>query len=108
LEGRRNVRLFFVDWTFSAPILRPGGLSDTFELLSGFHGPVYTHQRVTIRPEVPILFVGMDPYPSKRGGIPIERLILPLNPEMKEIARFENPPTPGISRPDAIVIYRLR
>ncbi len=108
LDGRPNVRLYFVTWALRSPILRPAGGPDTFLFLTGFHGIAPAGKRVTVRPGVPILYVGMDPYPSPLGGIPAADSVGRLNPDMEEVARFENPPAPGIAHRDAIVIDHLR
>ncbi len=108
LDGRPNVFLYFVPWTFQAPILRPAGRPNSFILFAGFHGIRRPAREVTVRRDVPILFVATDPFPSPSGAIPASSSVLPRNREMREIARFENPSTPGIAHRDAVVLYRLR
>lgn len=106
LEGRRNVRLYFVSWSLQSRILRPAS-PDTFFLQSGFHEAVAATRLVTLAQGVPIFFVGMDPWPSAQSGIPASR-IEALNPGITRVARFENPPMASLPHPDAVVIDQLR
>jgi 4-amino-4-deoxy-L-arabinose transferase-like glycosyltransferase len=109
LDGRSGLRLYYVPWAFRAPLLREQGSPGTLLLFTGFHGIRRPGFEVAFRPGVPVVYVGMDPYPRSHGGpVPASQSVLRLNPGLAEIARFENPPTPGISHKDAVVLYRLR
>jgi 4-amino-4-deoxy-L-arabinose transferase-like glycosyltransferase len=110
LDRTRNVSLFFAPWALEAPILRPApGRPDRFFLNANLHDLWYRKEVVSIRPDVPILFVSMDPYPGRDGKtVPAESLLRPRNREMREIARFENIPMDLPHRVDSVVVYELR
>jgi hypothetical protein len=109
LDGRSDLRLYYIPWAFRAPILREQGKPGTYLLFTGFHSIRRPGFAVTFRPDVPVVYAGMDPYPRSHGApVPASQSVQRLNPELKEIARFENPPTPQISHRDAVVLYRLR
>ncbi len=110
LDRTRNVSLFFAPWALEAPILRPTpGQPDRFFLNADLHDLWYRKEVVSVRSDVPILFVSMDPYPRPDGKTaPAESLLRPRNREMREVARFENIPMDLPHRVDSVVVYRLR
>ncbi|HYT33135.1 MAG TPA: hypothetical protein VEO37_11105 [Thermoanaerobaculia bacterium] len=110
LDRTRNVSLFFAPWALEAPILRPvSGQSDRFLLNADLHDLWYRKEVVTVRSDVPILFVSMDPYPMPDGKTAsAESLLRPRNREMHEVARFENIPMDLPHRVDSVVVYKLR
>jgi hypothetical protein len=110
LDRTRNVSLFFAPWALEAPILRPApGQPGRFFVNADLHDLWYRKEVVSVRPDVPILFVSMDPYPKPDGETAsAESLLRPRNPQMQEVARFENIPMDLPHRVDSVVVYRLR
>jgi hypothetical protein len=109
LDRTRNVSLFFAPWALDAPILRPvPGQPDRFLLNANLHDLWYRKEVVSVRPDVPILFVSMDPYPMPDGKTTsAESLLRPRNPQLREVARFENIPMDLPHRVDSVVVYQL-
>ena len=110
LEGEPNVSRYFVLWGIGSPILiSPPEAPDRLLLLSNFGADMFRRELVAVPPGVPILFVAIDPYPGGAGpAIPAETVLRPHNPELREVARFSNPPMGLPHAPDSVVIYRLR
>jgi 4-amino-4-deoxy-L-arabinose transferase-like glycosyltransferase len=110
LDRTRNISLFFAPWALEAPILRPvPGQPDRFLLNADLHDLWYRKEVVTVRSDVPILFVSVDPYPMPDGKTASAESLLRLrNPQMREVARFENIPMDLPHRVDSVVVYRLR
>jgi len=110
LDRTRNVSLFFAPWALEAPILRLApGEPDRFLLNADLHDRWYRKEVVSVRSDVPILFVSMDPYPMPEGKTAsAESLLRPRNPQMREVARFANPSMGLPHSPDSVVVYRLR
>ena len=84
------------------------GQPDRFLLNADLHDLWYRKEVVTVRSDVPILFVSMDPYPVPDGKTAsAESLLRPLNREMREVARFENIPMDLPHRVDSVVVFEL-
>jgi 4-amino-4-deoxy-L-arabinose transferase-like glycosyltransferase len=109
LDRTRNVSLFFAPWALDAPILRPvPGQPDRFLLNTDLHDLWYRKGVMFVRPDVPILFVSMDPYPMPDGKTAsADSLLRPRNPQLQEVARFENIPMDLPHRVDCVVVYEL-
>jgi 4-amino-4-deoxy-L-arabinose transferase-like glycosyltransferase len=97
LEGNRNVHLRYARDFLSLPALDVKG-----DVWIG--GPA-----ATLDPDRPAYFVTQDPaFLGRAGWTPASRIILPLNPAARRVARFGNPPDEHGRNRSAVEVYRIR
>lgn len=97
LEGEGRVGLYYAEDFLQKPAL-------------SVHGDVWTGApAASIAPNRPVYFVSQDPvFLGREGWAPADRVVRPLNPGARLIARFENPPNSEGEVESAVEVFRLR
>jgi hypothetical protein len=97
LDGMKNVRLFSAEDFLTKAALE-------------VRGDVWKDEPTTmVDPGRPVFFISQDPaFLGREGWIPADRVVGPLNPGARVVARFENPPNEEGRVENAVAVYRLR
>lgn len=97
LDGMKNVRLFYAEDFLTKAALE-------------VRGDVWKDEpAATVDPGRRVFFVSQDPaFLGREGWAPADRVVGPLNPGARVVARFENPPNERGRVESAVAVYRLR
>jgi hypothetical protein len=97
LDGAKNVRLFYAEDLLTRSALEVRG--DVWKDEPG----------ATPDPGRPVYFVSQDPaFLGREGWAPADRVVGPLNPGARLVARFANPANEKSRGVSAVAVYRLR
>jgi hypothetical protein len=106
LGSERRVRLSYAVDALRRPLLPRVG-SQTY-LLPGDVREGTAPSTVTLKAGDPVYVVATDPLLTRAGWAPALSALAGLNPELREAARFENPPQRDGRVESAVVVLRLR
>jgi hypothetical protein len=107
-DGEPGISVFFVNWADRLPVLYSPDSTDWVLLRSRFHHFDPRTVMVRLPPRVPVFYVTADHRAGPAAvGRETKRLAI-RNPDLREVARFSNPPMEAGGAIDDVVVFRLR